>query len=117
MANKSRDRGTLGTTSLILVRIRGDSGPLDFILLFFWNIRLVDPGHGINNSSNKIPMNHLQRNFVGLSRQLRSELDISKQILQSLVYWNTAKRKFVSFRFTFYLVKWKYNKTIKYKIM
>lgn len=37
MANKSRDRGTLGTLSPILVRIRDDSGPLDFIPFSFFS--------------------------------------------------------------------------------
>lgn len=69
MANKSRDRGTLGTLSPILVRVRDDSGPLDFIpfsffsfLLFFFFSPLLSSGiqgslildTGINNSSNEI---------------------------------------------------------------
>lgn len=68
MANKSRDRGTLGTLSPILVRVRDDSGPLDFIpfsffsfLLFFFSPPLscgiqgsLILDTGINNSSNEI---------------------------------------------------------------
>lgn len=40
MANKSRDRGTLGTLSPILVRVRDDSGPLDFIPFSFFSFLL-----------------------------------------------------------------------------